>query len=78
MLLLMSVNPGFGGQKFIREVLNKVREARNLYPKLDIQVDGGINNETAKDVVAAGANILVAGSFVFGSKDRKVAIGSLK
>ena len=71
MVLLMTVNPGFGGQKFIPSVLKKIKElkemirARNL--NIDIQVDGGINKVTAPQVVAAGANILVAGSAIYGS-----------
>lgn len=78
MVLLMTVNPGFGGQKFIEAVLPKISALRQKKPKLDIQVDGGINKKTAKQAVAAGANILVAGSYIFGSKNRKEAIESLK
>lgn len=78
MVLLMTVNPGFGGQKFIESVLPKIRELRVLKPNLDIQVDGGINAEMARVAVAAGANILVAGSYIFGAKDRKAAIDSLR
>lgn len=78
MVLIMSVNPGFGGQKFIDGALSKIAELRNLKPKLDIEVDGGINSETARMCVAAGANILVAGSYIFGAKDRKMAIASLR
>ena len=66
MLLIMSVWPGFGGQKFIAQVLETVKAARKLAPELDIEIDGGINAETAKQAVAAGANVLVAGSYVFG------------
>jgi len=71
MVLVMSVNPGFGGQKFIDTALGKIMALRELAPNLDIQVDGGINAETAKMCVDAGANILVAGSYIFGAKDRK-------
>jgi ribulose-phosphate 3-epimerase len=78
MVLVMSVNPGFGGQKFIQNVLGKIRELRTLKPDLDIEVDGGVNAETAKLCVEAGANILVAGSYIFGAKDRKAAIQALK
>lgn len=78
MVLIMSVNPGFGGQKFIPVALEKIREIRKLKPDLDIEVDGGINAETAKQCIEAGANILVAGSYVFGAEDRKKAIESLK
>lgn len=77
MVLIMSVNPGFGGQKFIDGAVRKIRELRKKYPNLDIQVDGGINDSTAKLVKEAGANILVAGSYVF-SGDYKERIDSLK
>lgn len=78
MLLLMSVNPGFGGQAFIPEVINKIKQAREIYPTLDIQVDGGINDKTVKTVVNAGANVLVAGSYIFGNDKREEAIKKLK
>lgn len=70
MVLIMSVNPGFGGQSFIKNSLNKIREAKELAVKASnenilIQVDGGIDSITAKEVVKAGANVLVAGSAVF-------------
>lgn len=78
MVLVMSVNPGFGGQKFIETALNKISLLRTLKPNLDIEVDGGINAETAKKCIDAGANILVAGSYIFGAKDRKRAIESLR
>lgn len=78
MVLLMSVNPGFGGQEFIESILPKIRELRKLSPTLNIEVDGGINTETAKLAIEAGANVLVAGSFIFGSKDRIAAIKSLR
>ncbi|MBU0646750.1 ribulose-phosphate 3-epimerase [Patescibacteria group bacterium] len=78
MVLVMSVNPGFGGQKFIPEVLVKIKELRNLKPDLDIEVDGGINAETARQCIEAGANVLVSGSHIFGAKDRKAAIESLR
>lgn len=78
MVLIMSVNPGFGGQKFIEGALGKIAELRKLKPNLDIEVDGGINAETAKKCVEAGANILVAGSYIFGAKDRQQAIQSLR
>ena len=73
LVLVMSVNPGFGGQKFIDNTLQKIKRIREKYPHIDIQVDGGINNETAKLVKEAGANILVAGSYVFkGDYNEKV------
>ena len=77
MVLIMTVNPGFGGQKFIPEMLTKIKELRKLAPKIDIEVDGGINNETGKLAVEAGANILVAGSYIF-SGDYQNKINSLK
>lgn len=69
MVLIMSVFPGFGGQEFIPEVLEKVRWLREHYPNLDIQIDGGINDKTASLAIAAGANILVAGSYILKAKD---------
>ncbi|MFH1853753.1 MAG: ribulose-phosphate 3-epimerase [Candidatus Omnitrophota bacterium] len=77
MILIMSVHPGFGGQKFIPEILPKIREARKAY-KGDIEVDGGINDKNVKSVVEAGANIIVTGSYFFSAKDTKAAIQKLK
>ena len=65
MVLIMTVNPGFGGQKFIPQMLQKIKELREIAPNIDIQVDGGINDEISKLVIEAGANVLVAGSYVF-------------
>ena len=82
MVLLMSVNPGFGGQKFIPSILDKIKELRALAskknPALLIEVDGGVNDKNAPLLRKAGADILVAGSFVFKSDDYKKAIESLK
>jgi len=78
MVLIMSVNPGYAGQKFIPEVLEKIRELRKLKPNLDIQIDGGISKETIKQAADVGANIFVAGSAIFGEKDRKKAIEDLR
>jgi ribulose-phosphate 3-epimerase len=82
LFLLMTVNPGFGGQKFIPSVLPKISRLRRMLQcanlKTDIQVDGGINAETAKLVVGAGATVLVAGSYVYGAKDTAAAIASLR
>ena len=78
LLLVMSVQPGFGGQEFMLDVLSKVEEARSEYPNLMIQVDGGIDANTAPKCIAAGANNLVAGSAIFGSTDRATAISSLR
>lgn len=69
LVLVMTVNPGFGGQKFIRSQLDKIRTIRQMIDAsgrdIDLQVDGGVNAETAAEVVAAGADVLVAGSAVF-------------
>ena len=76
-VLIMSVNPGFSGQSFIPRAINKIKELRAVYNK-DISVDGGINNLTAKVALAAGANILVAGSYVFGASDKRSAIERIR
>ena len=77
MVLVMSVNPGFGGQSFIEYSLDKIKEIKNMRPDVDIQVDGGITDITAKRVIEAGANVLVAGSYVFNG-DYKEKIDSLR
>ncbi|MDP3152833.1 MAG: ribulose-phosphate 3-epimerase [Archangium sp.] len=81
-VLLMSVNPGFGGQAFIPATVDKVRRLRAMIDarglQVDIEVDGGINPVTAKQVVAAGANVLVAGNAVFKTPDYKAAIAALR
>jgi ribulose-phosphate 3-epimerase len=76
-VLVMSVNPGFGGQVFIPQALDKIRQLREIFSG-DIAVDGGINNQTARLVKEAGANILVAGSYIFGARNIKQAINSLR
>jgi ribulose-phosphate 3-epimerase len=78
LVLVMSVVPGFGGQAFMPQVLTKVRTLREKFPKLMIQIDGGIDSKTAKEAIGAGANNLVAGSSVFGAKDRRAAIEALR
>ncbi len=78
LVLIMSVHPGFGGQKFLEEVLQKVRTIRKKYPTLMIQIDGGIDLVTAKKAILAGANNLVAGSAIFKAKDRRAAIAALR
>jgi ribulose-phosphate 3-epimerase len=78
LVLIMSVNPGFGGQTFIPEALEKIKYIRAVMPELDIEVDGGINAETGALCKEAGANILVAGSYIFNAEDRKARIESLK
>jgi ribulose-phosphate 3-epimerase len=82
LVLLMSVNPGFGGQAFIPEVLPKCRELSAMRGAgghdFLIEVDGGVNDQTAPELVKAGADVLVAGSYVFGAKDYGAAIQSLR
>lgn len=77
MVLVMTVNPGFGGQKFIYKTLDKIKEIRQNYKNIDIEVDGGINDITSKLVKEAGANILVAGSYIFNSDNYEEKISSL-
>jgi len=78
-VLVMTVHPGFGGQKFIPEMLDKVRHIRRVGPPgVDIEVDGGINPRTARSAVKAGANILVAGTAIFEAVDRRRAIEALR
>ncbi len=83
MVLLMSVYPGYGGQKFIPEVLDKVKKARQYAisvgrSDMDIEIDGGVTAANAGEIRRAGANVLVAGSAVFGAEDMKTAIDNLK
>ncbi|WIW27189.1 ribulose-phosphate 3-epimerase [Bacillus inaquosorum] len=83
LVLLMTVNPGFGGQKFIHSVLPKIKEVKRMADErgkkdLLIEVDGGVNKETAPLVIEAGANLLVAGSAVYGQPDRKKAISEIR
>jgi len=82
MVLLMSVNPGFGGQSFIPHTLEKIRKLRQVIDakglSVDVEVDGGINPSNAAEVIAAGANVLVAGSSVFHAKDYRAAIAALR
>lgn len=81
-VLLMSVNPGFGGQKFIPDVLPKIRELHEMINargfNVDIQVDGGISPETSAEVIRAGANVLVAGAAVFKHQDRGAQIEAIR
>ena len=82
MVLLMTVNPGFEGQKFMPDVLPKIKELKQAIDSrgfdVDIEVDGGINLDTAGEVVKAGANVIVAGSAIYWSKDYKAVIDGLK
>ena len=82
LILLMSVFPGFGGQKFIEETIEKIEAAKELIEQQDheifLEVDGGINNETISRVSKAGANVFVAGSAIFGSSDYEQTIQSFR
>ena len=78
MVLVMSVEPGFGGQKFMESALPKLEFLRKAAPELTLNVDGGINGETGRRCVEAGANMLVAGSYVFGAEDPAASISSLR
>ena len=82
LLLIMTVNPGFGGQKFIDSVLPKIRKARELIdavaPHVQIEVDGGVNMENIGTIAGAGTDIMVAGAAVFGSGDYAQTIGKMK
>ena len=82
MVLLMSVNPGFGGQKFIENTISKVQRLRTLIAesgsKALIEVDGGVNGDTAPRLVAAGVNVLVSGSYIFNAPDPLATIAQLK
>lgn len=82
LVLIMSVNPGFGGQEFIPNALDKIERLRKMIDgqqyKALIQIDGGVNSQTAGDVIRAGADVLVAGSAIFGSADYRASIQQLK
>ncbi|HDP35936.1 MAG TPA: ribulose-phosphate 3-epimerase [Candidatus Hydrogenedentes bacterium] len=79
MVLIMTVNPGFGGQSFIPEMLRKIRNVRDMIGDRDLEVDGGIDDKTAPAVIEAGANVLVAGSYIFaGQYAYREAIDRLK
>lgn len=77
MVLIMTVEPGFGGQSLIESCLDKIRELRGLYPNLDIEIDGGVKLENIDRVYDAGANIIVAGSAVFGSENPAQVISEM-
>ena len=82
MVLIMSVFPGFGGQKFIPEALDKLREVKAIVnacgKEIDIEIDGGVTLENVEEIKAAGANVIVAGSTVFKAQDRAACIAALK
>jgi len=77
-VLVMSVNPGFSGQEFIPETLKKVRKIRERFPHVDIQIDGGINDKTIAQALAAGANWIVSGSYFWQAADQKKAAALLR
>lgn len=77
-VLVMTVHPGFGAQKFIGECLEKVKWVRARKPELDIMIDGGVNGETAKECIKAGANMLVSGSYLYKQADMKKAIEEMR
>lgn len=81
-VLIMSVNPGFGGQKFIPLVYDKIRILKNyaekVNPTLEIEVDGGVNDKNASQLISAGVNVLIAGSYIFGSNDYSAQITKLR
>ena len=81
MVLVMTVEPGFGGQKFMTDMMDKVRSIRSWIEQsgreIDLQVDGGVNQETAKICIEAGANVLVAGSYLFSKEDYAAAMRTL-
>lgn len=78
MVLVMTVEPGFGGQSFMEDMMPKIKEIRAAVPDIDIEVDGGVNPETIKTAASAGANVFVAGSAVFKSEDPAKTIEMLK
>jgi ribulose-phosphate 3-epimerase len=82
MILLMSVNPGFGGQSFIRETLTKLREARRLIDasghKIRLEIDGGVKGDNIREIAAAGADTFVAGSAIFSTSDYKATIDKMR
>ena len=78
MVLVMTVHPGFGGQKFMSSELPKVKALRAKYPDLLIEVDGGLSEGTIDQAAEAGANVIVAGSAVFGAKDPAAVIKALR
>ena len=82
LILVMTVNPGFGGQSFLNGQLKKIEKIRQMIEKtgrdIDLEVDGGVKDTNAKEIIKAGANVLVAGSYVFGSDNYAKAIESLK
>ena len=77
-VLIMTVEPGFGGQEFLTNQLEKIEVLRARFPDINIVVDGGINEKTSKLVIEAGANVLISGSYIFKAEDRLDAIKKLR
>ncbi len=77
-ILIMTVHPGFSGQKYITAMEKKIRQLRKRFPSMDIEVDGGVNLDTVRGAYAAGANVLAAASAIFAADDTKAAIEKLK
>ena len=77
-ILVMTVHPGYGGQKFIAECLSKVTDIRRRVPDMDIMIDGGANGETSIQAVKAGANMIVAGSYLFKQEDMRAAVAAMR
>ncbi len=78
LVLIMSVHPGFGGQDFLNESVDKIRQLRERYKNVNIEVDGGVNLETASNIIQAGANILISGSAIFKSNNIEQTIKQLR
>jgi len=78
LVLIMTVKPGWGGQKFQEKTLEKIKDLRKIWPNHDIAIDGGINPKSAKNAIQSGANIICSGTYIFENKDIKKAINNLK